>query len=206
MNHPRMRGSKTVMVSNRPVGMMVLVLAVLLQGVTPAQENEASKPRGTSLQTTSGGRVTIDAKSVLYDFTERLAVFENEVHVTDSEIALTADRMSVYLDKENSVRRIESVGNVVIRELGTAKRATAGKAVYDVAEDTVVLTEQPQLEERDQGFITRDAERIIYYRGKQQFKAEGENMRIEFGIPEPKGTRAGDLFRSLGGGAEEKKE
>ena len=31
-------------------------------------------------------------------------------------------------------------------------------------------------------------------------------MRIEFGIPEQKGTRAGDLFRSLGGGAEEKKE
>jgi lipopolysaccharide export system protein LptA len=83
---------------------------------------------------------------------------------------------------------------VVIRELGTAKKATAGKATYDTVEDTVVLTENPYLEERDQGFFTKGADKITYMRGKQQFKAEGDNMQIEFGIPEDRTRSSNDFF------------
>jgi len=147
------------------------------------------------MKTASGGRLVINSKSVLYDFGKRLATFERNVSVTDSQIMLTANRMDVVLNADNSVQRIEATGDVVIRELGTAKKATAGKAIYDTVADTVLLTESPYLEERDQGFFTKGAEKITYLRGKQQFKAEGDNMQIEFGIPEDRARDTGDLFR-----------
>jgi lipopolysaccharide export system protein LptA len=103
--------------------------------------------------------------------------------------------MDVFLTADNAVQRVEAIGNVVIRELGTAKKATAGKGVYDMTEDTVVLTESPYLEELDQGFFTRGADRIIYYRSKQQFKAEGENVQIEFGVKSDGAHRPADLLR-----------
>ncbi|MBN2451372.1 MAG: hypothetical protein JXR77_13355 [Lentisphaeria bacterium] len=172
-------------------------------------EEAASKtdpaPGGTVIQTPSGSRLVIHAKSVLYDFNDRVALFEKDVTVTDSQVLLTADAMSVYLTAENSVRRIEAAGHVVIKELGTGKQATAGRAVYDVSDETVTLTEDPQLQETQQGFVTKGADRILYYRAKEQFKAEGENMQIEFLIPEGKAGKGGGLFGPTGGNDKEKK-
>ncbi len=174
--------------------MAALGLGQILSAAEPERAAPAADAgRGTVIATPAGGKVTINAKSVLYDFAKRMAQFTEQVTVTDEQVMLTADRMDVYLTEGNAVQRVEAVGNVVIRELGSAKRATAGKGVYDMSEDTVVLTENPYLEDRDQGFSTRGADRILYFRGKQQFKAEGENVQIEFGV-KGDGVRAPAAF------------
>ena len=165
-------------------GVVALAVAALaVTGPSLAGAETAAAGKGTVMATASGGKLVINARSVLYDFVKRFATFEKQVSVTDAQIMLTADRMDVFLTETNSVSRVEAIGDVVIRELGTAKKATAGKAIYDTTADTVVLTEQPYLEDRDQGFF------------KQQFKAEGEGVQIEFGIPEDKVRSGGDLFR-----------
>ena len=82
--------------------------------------------------------------------------------------------------------------------------ATAGKAVYNMVEDTVVLTEDPCLEERDQGFFTKGAQKITYYRKDQRFHAEGDNLQLEFGLPKDKSASTGDLFRTPGSDKGEK--
>jgi lipopolysaccharide transport protein LptA len=164
-------------------------------GLTGGEGSAATAGKGTVLTTPGGGRVVINAKSVLYDFGKRVAQFENQVSVTDAQVMLTAERMDVYLTEENAVHRVEAIGDVVIRELGTAKKATAGRGVYDMAADTVVLTDDPYLEDRDQGFFTRGAERIVYDRAKQQFKAEGENVQIEFGVKSDGAHSPTELFR-----------
>jgi|GEM_PF-3330203 len=219
MNNPVQSGSKRVMEALGRWAMVALVAVALSAAAAdaPAATGVAAPavaagpageaPKGTVLATPGGGKVVINAKSVLYDFAKRVAQFETQVSVTDSQVVLTADRMDVYLTADNAVQRVEALGNVVIRELGTAKKATAGKAVYDVTEDTVVLTEQPYLEERDQGFSTRGAERIVYLRAKQQFKAEGENVQIQFDVKSDGAHAPADLFRpkedgkAAGGGA-----
>jgi lipopolysaccharide transport protein LptA len=211
VNNPVYRGSKPMMRCWwNSLG--ALSLTLILATAARAAEGDAKTPdapKGTTIQTASGGKLLINSKSVLYDFSKRVARFETEVTVTDSQIQLNADRMDVSLTPENSVRRVEATGNVVIRELGSAKKATAGNAVYDTIEDNVVLTDKPYLEDRDQGFYTKGAERIIYFRGKQQFKAEGDNLQIEFGIPADRAKSAGDAF-NLGGkpkdGTAEKKD
>lgn len=208
MNYPAQIGSKPLMEAYGRWVLAVLVAAALTapaaESAAPAGSGVAAEatgkagetaPQGTVLATPGGGKVVINAKSVLYDFAKRMAQFETNVSVTDSQVMLTADRMDVYLTADNAVQRVEAIGNVVIRELGTAKKATAGKAIYDMTEDTVILTEQPYLEERDQGFSTRGADRIIYYRAKQQFKAEGENVQIEFGVKSDGAHAPADLFR-----------
>ena len=183
---------------------LTAVAASMMLTVGGMAAEDAARPpegKGTVISTPGGGKLLINAKSVLYDFARRSATFEEQVSVTDSQVMLTARRMEVFLTPENRVERVEALGEVVIRELGTAKKATAGKAIYDTVADTVVLTEQPYLEELDQGFFTKGADRITYFRAKQQFKAEGDQLQIEFGIPEDRAKGAGSLFRL---GAEDK--
>jgi lipopolysaccharide transport protein LptA len=210
MNYPAYIGSKRMMrLSCRWFGLLALLCLTLGGRAQEADAKKTEAPKGTTIKTAAGGKLLINAKSVLYDFTKRLATFETNVTVTDSQIHLTADRMDVFLTAENSVQRVEAVGNVVIRELGSAKKATAGNGVYDTVADNVVLTDKPYLEDRDQGFYTKGAERIIYFRGKQQFKAEGENMQIEFGIREDQARDPEEVFRLPGkakDGAVEKKD
>lgn len=218
MNHPVYNGSNRMM--RRcwrwlPCYAAALALVCLARGQSPVEARN-TPPKGTVIKTAAGGRLVINSRSVLYDFAKRLATFEKNVSVTDEQIMLTANRMDVFLTAENSVQRVEATGDVVIRELGTAKKATAGKAIYDTVEETVVLTENPYLEDRDQGFFTKGADRILYLRAKQQFKAEGDGMQIEFGIPEDRTRSTNDLFRlgneakgagsSPAGGTEAKKE
>ena len=184
---------------------ILLALLVVIPSWSGWSAEAPSKKNATVVVTESGGKLMITAKSVTYDFVKREAIFEKDVTVTDSQVMIDTDKLVVKLTKTNSVRAVEAEGNVVIRELGTAKKATAGKAVYNMQEDTLVLTDHPQLEEHDQGFYTRGAERIIYYRKEQRFKAEGENMQLEFGIPKKKGGHVGDLFGVPGSAKEEKK-
>ncbi len=195
MNHPVDTGSKRMM-RRTFTGLLVVVVACWGLGAR-AEDAETKKPeaaKGTTIKTAGGGKLVINAKSVLYDFSKRLATFEVNVSVTDAQVLLNADRMDVFLTAENSVQRVEAVGNVVIRELGTAKKATAGNGVYDTVADNVTLTDKPYLEDRDQGFYTKGAERIVYFRAKQQFKAEGDNLQIEFGIPADRAHGTDDLF------------
>jgi lipopolysaccharide transport protein LptA len=196
MNNPACLGSKRLMKRFcRWYGGLVLLGSALGGLAQEAVVKTPPAPKGTTLSTASGGKLMINAKSVLYDFAKRLATFETNVSVTDAQILLNADRMDVFLTAENSVQRIEALGNVVIRELGTAKKATAGNGIYDTVADSVLLTDKPYLEDRDQGFFTKGAERIIYFRSKQQFKAEGDNMQIEFGIPADRAHSTDDVFR-----------
>lgn len=195
MNYPAYTGSKQTMRRTFTGWLLVMMACWALGG--RAADDATQKPealKGTTIKTAGGGKLVINAKSVLYDFTKRLASFETNVSVTDAQVLLNADRMDVFLTAENSVQRVEAVGNVVIRELGTAKKATAGNGVYDTVADNVTLTDKPYLEDRDQGFYTKGAERIVYFRAKQQFKAEGDNLQIEFGIPADRAHGTDDLF------------
>jgi lipopolysaccharide transport protein LptA len=163
------------------------------------KQTEASEPKKTS-------ELEIIADSVEMDFENRRGTFVGNVKVSDENMLLLADKMIVHLTEGNELRMIEALGNVTICEVGTQKKATAGKAVFDAQTDMVVLSESPALADPVQWTLTR-AHRITYDRKKGTFTAErteDEPIRITFLVPEEKGGQTRNLIPSIGGTKEEK--
>ena len=113
----------------------------------------------------------IASDTVDMDFAERMAVFEGSVEVTDARMTLNADKMIVTLSAQDELQRLEATGNVIVLETGTDRRATAGKAVYDVAKGIIVLTEKPVVIAGENKLS--HAYRITYFRDNEKFKFEG---------------------------------
>lgn len=165
----------------------------------PAPQADKGTAKGMS-------ELDITADSVEMDFANRRGTFVGNVKVSDESMLLLADKMIVHLTEKNELRMIEAMGNVIISEVGTQKKATAGKAVFDVKEDVVVLSESPSLADLGQWTLTR-AHLITYDRKKTTFKAEGtdtEPIRITLLVPEDKGNQSKGLLPGLGGTKEEK--
>ncbi len=138
----------------------------------------------------------ITADTVEMNFEERKAVFQGNVQVNEARSILTADKMIVYLTDEDDLRYIEAIGNVVIREIGSKRVATSGRAEFDVEKDTIVLLDGPALSEGERGQVSQ-AEKITYYRSEQRFVFTGRpRMRIKV-KRSGKGMTGGLLGRGL---------
>ena len=85
----------------------------------------------------------ITSTRLSYDRTKCIAVFEENVVVTDAELSIEADRMTVFFTEDNKVLSIEAEGNVVIAQ--DDKEGFAQKAVYFVKEGKVVLSDSPKI-------------------------------------------------------------
>jgi lipopolysaccharide transport protein LptA len=182
-------------------------------GATPiADENTAAAAPAPAEQ----DQLKLSADTMDMDFAERVATFQGSVLANDSRMTLEADKMIVTLTSEDELRRIEALGNVVIREAGTNRRATAGKAEYDVEEGRIVLTEEPRLHDVEKGQSITGATRIVYDRKTEKFRVEGQRQpgrpdgRPTITVPIPKGKNAdfspfgGDKDKKDGPGKEEK--
>jgi lipopolysaccharide transport protein LptA len=80
----------------------------------------------------------ITSKKTFYDRREGVAYFEGDVFVDDAEYQLHAQKVYVFLDGTNDLRRIVAVGNVAMTN--GLKRAYAEKASYYKRNGMVVLT------------------------------------------------------------------
>lgn len=96
------------------------------------------------------GGMTITSDRMEFDYKEFVIAFDERVHVTDPQFALTADRVIVFLEGTNQMKRIWAIGHVEITQAD--RRATCGRAVYERATGQVVMTESP--------VVTRGADRF----------------------------------------------
>lgn len=89
---------------------------------------------------------TITSTRLTYDQARRTAVFDENVDVTDPQIHIKAERLTVHFTSDNKVATLEaeSPSGVVLIEQAD-KKATSKKAVYDVQEGKVVLTGSPRV-------------------------------------------------------------
>lgn len=153
--------------------MAMLLMAAALLAV--GQDAERTATGTLALNETVATTVTSD--TVEMDFVNRVAVFEGNVVAIDPKMTLNAKRMIVAFSADDQLTRIEAVGDVVIRESNTDRRATAGHAVYSVAEGTVVLTDNPAVAVGESK--ATKGERIVYFRDSQRFRFEGGRPTIE---------------------------
>lgn len=136
------------------VWMMLALLTLRLPGY-----GQAAAPEDRLTEVTS--------EKLHFDYGKKQAVFTGNVVVSDPDMQIDSDELTIYLNDDDSVNRIVAKGNVVIRSEGLHSRS--GSAVYTLADQKIVLELEPQVY-REGSILT--AERIIYFRLEERMIAE----------------------------------
>lgn len=90
----------------------------------------------------------ITSDSLLFDYDQRMCVFEGNVIVVDPRVRMECDKLHVFFDENQAVESLVAQGNVVI--IQENREATCGRAVYTAADGAIVMTQSPALvRERD---------------------------------------------------------
>jgi lipopolysaccharide export system protein LptA len=135
----------------------------------------------TALET--GGDVTvITSDRLTFDYEQQYAYFEGHVVVTDPEMKLTSEEMTVLFNEESEVTSIEAVGDVRIQQ--DDKIANSGRAVYEVATGKIMLQEKPRVR-RGKDLLQGDT--ITFWRDQNKMVCEPRARLVIF--PEQGNTR-----------------
>ncbi len=101
---------------------------------------------------------------------QRLLQYTGKVHVIHQQMDLTCDRMEATYNEKNEIQQIVAFDNVFIKN-GPNVQARSEKAVYTQADETVTLTENPELV-REGSVLSADLIRIFLE--EERSVAEGE--------------------------------
>ncbi|MBT3378865.1 MAG: hypothetical protein HN742_18190 [Lentisphaerae bacterium] len=172
------------------VGLLFCGACVFGAGDSRAQEKGGEQgadkvATGEAAGTEETDNLSVTADTLDMDFVKKMAVFVGNVEVSDSKMTLKADHMDVYLTDEDDLKKIVATGNVVIHEPASARQATAGKAIYDVIEGTVILTDTPTIVDGEN--TVTEADTITYFRNSDKFRFEG---RPVFHVKTKKGKKS----------------
>ncbi|MEM7393375.1 MAG: LptA/OstA family protein [Verrucomicrobiota bacterium] len=114
-------------------------------------------------------RVTqIKSDKMTFNYDEHYAFFERNVVVTDPQIKIKCDQMTVKTDDKNRIAQVIAIGNVFIEQ--GDKIALSGHALYDVKEGKIVLTKNPSVR---QGEDVLRGRKITFYRDSNRIISEG---------------------------------
>jgi lipopolysaccharide transport protein LptA len=80
----------------------------------------------------------ITSDTLMFDYGRRLAIFDGNVVVKDSELTLTTDRLKASFTEKNDVEFMEAVGRVVL--IQGDRKGECQKATYSAASGQIVLT------------------------------------------------------------------
>lgn len=141
----------------------------------------------------------ITAEMTTYDRKEGIAVFDRNVRVDDEEYQLCADRVYVFLEGTNDLKRIVAVGNVAMTN--GLRSARAAKASYHRQAGMVVLYAdeknaelKAEVTDADKGEKkTVRGEKIKFWINSEQVEVTGAVIDAPTG-----GMKAGDLKEALG--------
>ena len=112
-----------------------------------AQEQAATQPASEDgvLQADFNKAPTYITSNNLVLFSEqRLLKYTGKVHVIHQQMDMTCDRMEATYNDKNEIQQIVAFDNVFIKN-GPNVQARSEKAVYTQADETVTLTENPEL-------------------------------------------------------------
>ena len=136
--------------------MVVVVLAAAAAMSAPAAGDAEG---GASLDAVT----VITSEKLTFDYKKQYALFENNVIVTDPEMQLAADRLTVIFDAKGKAQSIKAEGRVTITQ--TDKTAQAGLATYDFESGKIVLAIKPRV---TRGRDTLEGELITYWRDQNR--------------------------------------
>ena len=112
----------------------LLAAGGVLSSFAAAEKEDGASPADVTV---------ITSEKLTFDYKKHYALFENNVLVTDPEMQLAADQMTVLFDEKGKAKSVKAEGRVTIRQ--TDKTAQAGLATYDFESGKIVLAIKPRV-------------------------------------------------------------
>jgi len=103
----------------------------------PAAKDEKHTGKKSKEKKPAGRPAKITSDSTVYNRKEGIASFEGHVHVDDERYQMHADRVFLFMEGTNDLKRIVAIGNVAMTN--EAHRAYGAKATYSKKNGLVVL-------------------------------------------------------------------
>lgn len=159
-----------------------IVTNVVEKVVTNVVERVVEKPAGKAAEKTkkpTGRPARITSKSTVYNRKEGIASFAGNVYVDDEQYQMHADRVFLFMEGTNEVRRIVALGNVAMTN--EMRRAYAAKATYSKKNGLVVLysgdgiTAEVRDESKKQDQVVRGS-RIRFWMGTEQVEVDDADL------------------------------
>lgn len=89
------------------------------------------------------GKTVITSDTLLFDYRQRMCVFEGNVVVTEPRVKLESQKLHVFFDASNNVESVVATESVKVTQENRV--ATCGRAVYTVESGAIVMTIDPML-------------------------------------------------------------
>ena len=138
----------------------------------PGKRSKADK--ANSKKKASGRDAVITAERTDYDRKEGVILFDRNVYVDDEQYQLHADRLFLFLDGTNDLKRLVALGNVAITN--EEKNASCARAVYVKKLSKIVMYGEgsvpAQLYQGGKKGSTVKGERITFWLNSEQVEIE----------------------------------
>ena len=127
----------------------------------------------------TGRPAKITSETTVYNRKEGIASFEGHVHVDDEQYQMHADRVFLFMEGTNELKRIVAIGNVAMTN--DARRAYGAKATYSKKNGLVILysgdgiTAEVRDESKVQDQVVR-GNRIRFWIGTEQVEVDDADL------------------------------
>ena len=155
---------------------VILCLMVSCAALSAAAAGEAKG--GSAMEAVT----VITSEKLTFDYKKQYALFENNVIVTDPEMQLASDRLTILFDAKGKAQSIKAEGRVTIKQ--TDKTAQAGLATYDFETGKIVLAIKPRV---TRGRDTLEGELITFWRDQNRMICQPQARLVIY--PEKGGVK-----------------
>ena len=156
----------------------LLVLCLIAAGAALSAAAAEPAEGGSTVEAVT----VITSEKLTFDYKKQYALFENNVLVTDPEMQLAADRLTVIFDAKGQAQSIKAEGRVTIKQ--TDKTAQAGLATYDFETGKIVLAIKPRV---TRGRDTLEGELITFWRDQNRMICQPQARLVIY--PEKGGVK-----------------
>lgn len=156
--------------------LMVLSLACLTVSVHAQAPAPADEEKVT----------VITSERLTYDYAKHYALFEKDVVVTDPELKILCDKLTVIFDNDNKAKTVKAEGQVYMIQLD--KKTKSDVATYNVETGEIVLTGSPQV---TRGRDTLTGDKITFWRNENRMKCEPRARLVIYPDSESKSALGG---------------
>ena len=144
-------------------------------------KKKSKKGKGEKDATARTGRdAVITSERTDYDRKEGIILFDRNVFVDDEQYQMHADRLFVFLDGTNDLKRIVAIGNVSITN--EARTASCSRAVFTKAASKIVMygdeNSYARLEDPSQRGGVAEGKKITFWLDAEQVSVEESAVRL----------------------------
>ena len=151
----------------------------------PVKDKKEKKDKKAKISTPRTGRdAVITSERTDYDRKEGIILFDRNVFVDDEQYQMHADRLFVFLDGTNDLKRIVAIGNVSITN--EARTASCAKAVFTKAASKIVMygdeASNAKLADPSQRGGVVEGKKITFWLDAEQVSVEGSSVNLPGGM------------------------